>query len=224
MLHKNIEQLIYWKIKTAKTEQGFVTIEAIAAMLVGLGFLAFSLQAFVFSVAMKVQAQEKQRANELIQEDIERISQLGNNPNLEDVLPVAVRPSVCNPVATVAPVRTDYENGYGYALWDALIAAVPNNDPALQKTIINKIEADGSITTRGRTVALQRFHVSDNGGSDAPHRTLKVGYQVWFWGPDPGNPAVNTYLTQTNAVPAATDNAIAETYVEVIPDVALLCP
>lgn len=205
-MNKNIERLIYWNIKTAKTEQGFITIEVIAALVVGFTFFMFSLQAFVYSIGLKVQAQEKQRANELIQEDIERMSQLGSNPALA---------GVCNPTG-----GTPYNNGYGSGLWNSLIAAVPNNDAALTKTIINKIQTDGLVDTGGQTLALRRFHVSTNAGaSDAPHRTLKVGYQVWY-----GNSATNTFLTKDGVVPTATDNAIAETYVEVIPDVALLCP
>lgn len=217
MMSKNIEKLIYWKLKTAKTEQGFVTLEVIMALVVGFAFFAFSLQAFAFAVATKVQAQEKQRANKLIQEDIERISQLGSNPGLA---------GVCDP--TGANLVATYNNGYGHGLWLALINAVPNEDPALRKTTINKIKTDGTNETGGSTFALQRFYVGQNGGAannaNDPHRTLKVGYQVWYWGEDPDNPGTEIYLNRLGKAPTLNDDAIAETYVEIIPDVALQCP
>lgn len=218
MIQKNIEQLIFWKLKTAKTEQGFVTIEVIMALVVGFVFFAFSLQAFAFAIATKVQAQEKQRANKLIQEDIERISQLGSNPGLA---------GVCDP--TGASLAATYNNGYAHGLWTSLINTVPNDDPALRKTIINRIKSDGTSETAGSTLALQRFYVGQNGGAannaNDPHRTLKVGYQVWYWGEDPANPGgPEVYLNRVGQVPTITDDAIAETYVEIIPDVALQCP
>ena len=86
------------------------------------------------------------------------------------------------------------------------------------KTIIKKINSDGSVGTGGKQLALQRFEVSKTpGNSTAPHRTLKVGYQVWDWdGTD--------YLASDGLTPSAGDEPIAETYVEIIPDVALQCP
>lgn len=210
MMQKNIERLIYWKIKTAKTEQGFVTLEVIMALIVGLAFFAFSLQAFVFSIAMKVQAQEKQRANELIQEDVERISQLGSNPELA---------GDCNPLGGI------YVGSYAEGLLAALTNAVPNETQALRKTIINKIKADGTNETGGNTLALERLPVSNAAGqSTNPHRTLKIGYKVWYWGKDRDNPGADVFLNRASTERTTTDNAIAETYVEIIPDVALSCP
>ncbi len=50
------------------------------------------------------------------------------------------------------------------------------------KTIIKKINSDGSVGTGGKQLALRRFEVSSTANnSTAPHRTLKVGYQVWDW-------------------------------------------
>ena len=58
-----------------------------------------------------------------------------------------------------------------------------------------------------------------NNNSVLPHRTLKVGYQVWDW-----DSTTNTYRNENGAVLAANDEPIAETYAEIIPDVALQCP
>ena len=228
MMKNNIEQLIYGQLKTNRKDEGFITLEVIVALIVGLVFFAVSLQAFGVAVAMKAKSQEKQRANELIQEDIERIGQLGSNSTLA---------GVCNPQG--ADLAETYNNGYAHALWTDLIAAVPNlietvpsGDTPLTKTVSNKIrtpagtgtgEAVGSIQSGGRTLGLRRFYVSEDGQAansvNDPHRTLKIGYKVWYW--DTVN---NTFLNQNGVAPTATDNAIAETYVEVIPDVALSCP
>ncbi len=208
-MKNNLPKLIYGKVIPANQEQGFITLEVIVALICGLAFFAFSLQAFGVAMAMKAQSQEKQRANELIQEDIERISQLGSNPALA---------GVCNP--TGATPAAAYNNGYANGLWNALQAAAADNSADVRKTVTNKIKSDGSAESSGRTLSLQRVHVSNNAGAfDDPHRTLRIGYQVWYWDVDN-----NALLNKKGDTPSATDNAIAETYVEVIPDVALACP
>ena len=201
-------------------DEGFITLEVIVSLLIALAFVAVSMQSLVYAMAIKVQAREKQRANELIQEDIARLNQLGSTSltpaTATDPIPV------CNPVATAAdnttvpptPDYTAYQNSYANALWNALPA-----DTQI-KNLIEKIESDGSVKTEGKELALWRFHVSSTASnSEAPHRTLKIGYQVWDW-----NSTDNTYRNSNGAVLTASDRPIAETYVEIIPDVALQCP
>lgn len=221
----NIQQLIYWKLKTANKEQGFITLEVILALIVGLAFFAFSLQSYGAAMVIKAQAQEKQRANELIQEDIERISQLGSTPLTPTTLPSPT--PVCNPVATAVdnstvpptPAYTAYQNSYANALWNALVAAAPEGDVinnTTLKTLVQSINTDGTTQIDGKTLGLRRFYVS-NTNSTAPHRTLEVGYQVWEWN--------GGIFTNSSGLPiTANDQPIAETYVEIIPDVALSCP
>ncbi|MDJ0588551.1 MAG: hypothetical protein QNJ72_00960 [Pleurocapsa sp. MO_226.B13] len=210
---------------TQKKEQGFITLEIIVSLLIALAFVAVSMQSLVYAMAMKVQAQEKQRANQLIQEDIERINQLGSTA-LTPAAPAAGDPMpptpVCNPVATAAdasttpatPAYTAYQNSYANALWTAI-----NATGTQTKNLLEKIDSsDGSVDTGGKEIALRRFHISStNTNSEAPHRTLKVGYQVWDW--DGTN-----YVDSDGTALAAGDEPIAETYVEIIPDVALQCP
>lgn len=208
-----MQTLIYWqlKIRNQNNNQGFVTIEIIVALLVGLAFFAMAMQSFVYAAAIKVQAQEKQRANQLIQEDMELISQLG-----ADIM----NTNLCNPVGSAT--GTAYENSYAKALWDALQTekAGTNTTTTVTRTLIKKTKDDGSgkaaIETDGKELGLQRFHISD-GDSDFPHRTLKIGYQVWEW--DGTN-----FKNKDGGTITATDKPIAETYVEIIPDVALACP
>ncbi len=209
-------------LKSSQKETGFTTLEILISLLIALGFVAVSMQSLVYAMAMKVQAQEKQRANELIQEDIERINRLGSTLDLDldgtpDTAPVT---TTCN--------STNYAGGYAKALWDSLQAddvlragtPTPTPLPPPTKTIIKKIKSDGSVDTRGKQLALRRFPTDSTAAaanSTAPHRTLRVGYQVWTWD--------GTNFTDKNGgTIAAGDEPIAETYVEVIPDVALQCP
>lgn len=201
-----MKKIFKLKSTTSKLETGFVTLEVLVALLAATGFVILSLQFLVSAMVFKVQAQEKQRANQLIQEDIERLNQLGTT--LSVGVPAGTAP-MCNP--------TVYDNGFAKALWDALPAGVQT------KNVLENIDqTDGSFDTDGKQLALRRFPISGSSGgnnSTAPHRTLKVGYQVWNW-----NSTDNTYRNALGAVLTASDEPIAETYVEIIPDAALQCP
>jgi type II secretory pathway pseudopilin PulG len=223
-MNKLLLLLFKFKKVTPRKEAGFTTLEILVSLIIALLFVAVSMQSLVYAMAMKVQAQEKQRANQLIQEDIERINRLGNT-SLTPPIPAAGNPPaatpVCNPVDTAlnpattptTPARTAYENSYAQALWSAM----PTTTPI--KTIIKKIRSDGSVDPNpgGKQIALRRFHISSTvNNSTAPHRTLKVGYQVWNWDGD--------FKDKNGGSLDAGDEPIAETYVEIIPDVALQCP
>jgi type II secretory pathway pseudopilin PulG len=209
-----MNKLLLFKLKkaTSRQETGFTTFEILISLIIALLFVAVSMQSLVYAMAMKVQAQEKQRANELIQEDIERINRLGST------LGTAPVTTTCN--------SANYAGGYAKALWDALQAddilragtPTPTPLPPPTKTIIKKIKSDGLVDTGGNQLALRRFEVSTTAGnSTSPHRTLKVGYQVWTWdGTD--------FKDKNNGDLGTGDEPIAETYVEIIPDVALQCP
>ena len=167
-----------FKFKYKKSlDEGLTTLEILISIIVALAFVSVALQSFVLAMGMKILAQEKQRANQLIQEDLERVATLGSNI-AED------HDNKCNPA--------DYDNGYAKELWDDLNAVAAPTAKLLRK-------ADG--TESGETLTLSRTPVSET-TSTAPHRTLKVNYQVQ----DSDN------------------DVIAERYVEVIPDVALRCP
>ncbi len=189
-----MNNLFRFKAKTFSKEEGFTTFEVLISLLIALGFVAVSMQSLVYAMAMKVQAQEKQRANELIQEDLERINRLGST----------TLTGTCN--------ASTYSGSYAEALWNAIPSGTQT------KTIIKKIDSSGSVSSGGKQIALQRTHVSStSGNSTAPHRTLKVGYQVWNWNG-------TGYTDENGGTIASGDEPIAETYVEIIPDVALQCP
>lgn len=200
-----INKFLLFKLsqRTSQKEAGFSTLEILISLIIALLFVALTMQSLVYAMAMKVQAQEKQRANELIQEDIERINQLGST------LPAPPVIATCNPVGVPAVA---YQNGYAQLLWSSLPGATQT------KTVIKKIKSDGSVDTGGKQLALRRFHVSSTiNNSTFPHRTLKVKYQVWHWNG-------TNYTNGIGGTLAAGDQPIAETYVEIIPDVALQCP
>lgn len=66
----NIKKIYF---KKSQADTGFTLIEVVIAMLVAFFFVIGSMQALVLATAIRVKAQEKQRANQLIQEDIEQI-------------------------------------------------------------------------------------------------------------------------------------------------------
>lgn len=189
-----------FKFKHRKSlNQGFTTLEVLVSIIVALAFVSVAMQSFVLAMAMKVQAQEKQRANQLIQEDLENVSILASNLPAEELglTPPHTFTQKCSAVpaggGTVA-----YANGFAKDLWDDVSAVT-------EPTVNLLIAANGTGT--GKTLGLSRNHVS-NTSSNAPHRTLKINYQVQEL--DSSNNPIG--------------DVIARRYVEVIPDVALRCP
>jgi type II secretory pathway pseudopilin PulG len=149
-----MNQLFLFKIQRQKSlNQGFTTLEILVSIIIALAFVSVAMQSFVLAMGMKVQAQEKQRANQLIQEDLERTNILASNI-AED------HDAKCFTAA--------YDDGYAKELRDDLDAEDKPTAKLLKK-------ADG--TTLGKTLGLARTHVSDT-SSDFPHRTLKINYQV----------------------------------------------
>jgi type II secretory pathway pseudopilin PulG len=199
-----INKFLLFKLsqRTSQKEAGFSTLEILISLIIALLFVALTMQSLVYAMAMKVQAQEKQRANELIQEDIERINQLGSTLSTS---PVA---ATCN--------STNYAGGYARLLWNDLQTAAPNTETTTSqtKTIIKKIKANGSLDTSGKQIGLKRFEIANN---TVPYRTLRVSYQVWYWNG-------TNFTNKMGGTPNTGDEPIAETYVEIIPDVALQCP
>lgn len=185
-----------FKLKSRKSlDRGFTTLEILVSIIIALAFVSVAMQSFVLSMGMKVQAQERQRANQLIQEDLERLNNLASNIPAE-VAGVALNPDHtfiqrCN-AEPPGGGAVGYVNGFADDLWDNINAVTAPTARLLKS-------ADGTVA--GITLSLSRTHVSDS-SSTAPHRVLKINYRVT----DPD------------------DDVIAERYVEVMPDVALQCP
>lgn len=173
--------------------QGFSTIEVLVSLLAAFAFVSFSLQSFVLGLAIKVQAQEKQRANQLIQADLELLSEIGSY--ISATAGTQTISETCNAIPAGGGAAA-YAEGYAQDLWNELQVRKPDGDDSLSTKLLKTADEEN-----GTTLTLARNHVSET-SSVAPHRMLKINYQV------------------TNS-----DNeVIAERYVEVIPDVALRCP
>ena len=140
------------------SDLGFSTLEVLVSIIIALAFVSVAMQSFVLGMAMKVQAQEKQRANQLIQEDLELLSFVAANVT-ED------HDNKCSPAA--------YADGYAKDLWNDLQTEKADGDSSLSLKLLKN--ADG--TEVGKTISLTREEVSD-GSSDSPHRTLKINYEV----------------------------------------------
>lgn len=184
--------------KKKPLDRGFITIEIIIALLIAFGFLMVSLQTLVAAMVFKVQAQEKQKADKLIQEDVERLNDIASNLTLGANGTEACDGDLDNN-GTVG-------DGYSQNLWTALQADTPDGDEKLQVSLISVVKQNGSTTETqetGKTLTLNRTQEAVP-SSDVPtsHRVLGVSYQV---NDDTGK-------------------TIAQRYVEVIPDEALECP
>ncbi|MDJ0901166.1 MAG: hypothetical protein QNJ55_20390 [Xenococcus sp. MO_188.B8] len=144
--------------KKTLPDKGFLTLEIIIATLVAFAFLMSSLQALVLGMYLKVQAQEDQRANQLIQEDIEAFASLSSTLNLD-------LNTNCDPI--------DYNTSYAFGLWNSFddtgTTAVYEPD---EPVIISLLSGGG-----GAELTLNRTHVSAINGT-APFRTLGIYYQV----------------------------------------------
>ena len=150
-----MKKFLCHKLASSK-EKGFITLEILVAILIASGFLAVAMQSLVYAMAIKVQAQEKQRASQLITEDLEIANNLANSSGLG---------GDCN--------AANYNDGYAKKLWEKLV----DENGAIPRL---SLLADGG----GKRLALERTEVSDDpSNTDTPHRTLKIKYQVW-WGLD----------------------------------------
>ena len=150
-------QKILLQSKKKLPNKGFLTLEIIVATLVAFFFLMFSLQALTLSMFMKVKAQEDQRADQLIQEDIERVG------SLSSILPFDL--ITCN--------AANYNNGYANALWLALEADTPPTSPDLTASLLTP----GAGGATGTTLSLDRTHISAI-GNNGFFSNLRIFYQV----------------------------------------------
>lgn len=204
----------------SQPNQGFTILEAIAAILISLGFVLTSLQAIVIATAFRVKVQEKQLATQLIQEEIDNLKSQGNALNCVEVSP-ATTPPTCDDPIDYNPVlsrctATQYSDGYAQALWTAYTGSTSYAaEPA--KTI------SGNRRVGLRRLSEDLFAAStpddyDNGASlptsIIPHSSLKIWYEVREWD---GETTDGSNLDLSG-------DAIATDYIEITPNAALQCP
>jgi type II secretory pathway pseudopilin PulG len=148
-------KLIRLTAKKRQTDQGFSMLEVLVASLIAFGFLMGSLQAMVLAVALKVQAQEKQIANQLIQKEIEEINRIA-----------ITAPFDSNSVETSKCIATSYANGYANALWDSY------------STNATKTSSQKLLGDQGEVITLTSTKIDSNASNSPPYKTLKIQYQV----------------------------------------------
>lgn len=192
-----LKTIITLKNKQKPIDKGFITIEIIISLLIAFGFLMVSLQTLVLGMVFKVGAQEEQRADKLIQEDIERLNDLGSTLTLG-----ATRIEACDGDLNNDGTAND---GYSQQLWADLQAATQPAD--LTVSLLSTVSSSGT-TEEGKTLTLIRTPNLNIPTSGSPNRILGIDYRVEKPDEDgDGNPDV-----------------VANRYVEVIPDEALECP
>lgn len=192
-----LKSIIFNNQKKKLSDRGFITIEIIIALLIAFGFLMVSLQTLVAAMVFKVQAQEKQKADKLIQEDVERLNDIAGTLNLG-----ANGTEACDGDLDNNGTAND---GYSQNLWAALQADTPDGDSKLEVKLISKVNEDDT----GKTLTLNRTQVTvPSSDVSTSHRVLGVSYQV----------------TTPDEDGDGEDELIAQRYVEVIPDEALECP
>ncbi len=132
-------------------------MEVIVATLITFLFLAGSLQAIVLATFIRVQAQEKQLSNQLIQEDIEALQSTAEN--------LARNDSLCS-ANTLA-------NGYA----QALITAYSGNTYQLDEPFFGyTMRLHRDYLGDGRLIDGTTGNTTDIAESTPPHRVLKVRY------------------------------------------------
>lgn len=145
-MSKLINKFVY---KQPQCESGFTLMEVIVAALMVFLFVIGSMQALALSVAIRIKAQERQRADQLIQEDIEQIRLVAENMD--------VNHSLCS--------ATTYSDGYAKALADD--SDFPANNA--KKRLIEDVNTSPQYE-------IERTIITGSGGSTST--TLKLSYEV----------------------------------------------
>lgn len=187
-------KLILFKTKIPQKDQGFTMLEVLVAGLITFFFIIGSLQAMVLATMIKVQSLEKERANEIIQEDKEAIKARATN----FAIPAGTNLSnLCDPPAAA--------NGFAQLFIASNNGLAGLNVPR-NKKVLNSYDSN---ETKGRTLLLSRTAINTG---QYPFKTLTISYQV------------NRTLNGTTPDLTDSNRLIATDTLEVMPNVALQCP
>lgn len=149
-------------LKKSQSEEGFTLLEVLVAMLIATFFVIGSMQALVLATALRVKAQEKQRANQLIQEDIEQI-----RFEAEDLAP---NNSLCS--------ATDYLNSYAASLATSLSNVSVPTDKQLLDGKGKTYRLSRTIDTANSTAKVLKinFEVKEWNGSTLVGKAIATDY------------------------------------------------
>ena len=155
----NIKKIYF---KKSQSEAGFTLLEVLVAMLITTFFVIGSMQALVLATALRVKAQEKQRANQLIQEDIEQI-----RFEAEDLAP---NNSLCS--------SSGYANSYAASLATSLSSvSVPNDKQLLdgQGKTYRLIRTVDTASSTAKVLKID-FEVKEWNGSTLVGNAIATDY------------------------------------------------
>jgi type II secretory pathway pseudopilin PulG len=193
------------KKKSRHSNDGFTLIEVVIAALILMAFVAISAQSILLANFTRIKAQERARANQAIQEDVETLRLIGANDNN---VAVPVQWSVGTCAATTA--TTGYAN------------SLLTNFITLKSSYITNYNATSfaseNVSFSGNTLSYQlrvRRQVEPAVANDPNFKVLRIRYRV--------------ETTKRPAAALTTDcnygnNCVLDDYIEVIPNVAFRCP
>ena len=198
---------ILWKLilkkqknKLEYPEGGFITLEILVSMLMATLFLLGTLQMVVVGLAISVGATKEQRADKIIQQEVENLNDLGSN------LTLANMDAACSGTLNIDGNGATADDGFGQALWNLRQQGDPLNDMTVNPFTFN----DTTIGGRILEVRLTRNNVAGE-ATLSPHRVLGLTFRVAEdLNSDGDTDDVNEVITNR--------------YVEMIPDAALECP
>lgn len=198
---------ILWKLilkkqknKLESPEGGFITLEILVSMLMATLFLLGTLQMVVVGLAISVGATKEQRADKIIQQEVENLNDLGSN------LTLANMDAACSGTLNIDGNGATADDGFGQALWNLRQQGDPLNDMTVNPFTFN----DTTIGGRILEVRLTRNNVAGE-ATLSPHRVLGLTFRVAEdLNSDGDTDDVNEVITNR--------------YVEMIPDAALECP
>lgn len=130
-------------LQQSKSDSGFTLMEVLVASLMVFFFVVGSMQALALSVAIRIKAQERQRADQLIQEDIEAVRLAAENFDRDN--------SLCR--------ATGYIGGYAQAL--STDGAFPTGTPTKRllqdNTNSNQYQLNRTIDTTNSTSTILKL-------------------------------------------------------------------
>jgi type II secretory pathway pseudopilin PulG len=239
--------------KKKVADRGFVTLEIIIALLIAFGFLMVSLQTLVAAMVFKVQAQEKQKADKLIQEDVEDVQDLANGDILtsrlaailtnNDDTTTGFNPNSNQPIDDVCNA-VNYNRGYAQALWYTFTNRDYDGDSTYSSPLIDQsdLNNDGTIDADsmnpGSAIATNPDYklnpevsflskVKNDGTIEKAGNTLTLTrtHVTATTGKTPFTTlGIHYRVTKPDENGDNEPEVIAQRYVEVIPDAALECP
>jgi hypothetical protein len=197
-------KFILLKTKIPQKDQGFTMLEVLVAGLITFFFIIGSLQAMVLATMLRVQSLEKERANELIQEDKEAVKALATNFTIPTGTSLS---NLCTPATSA--------DGFAQAFSTSSNGLSRLNTPANKKVL--STYSSNNVSDPGRTLLLRREPLNTNINA-YPYKILTINYEV------------HRIKTGTNPVPndpytaSYSEALIATDTLEVMPNVALQCP